>query len=422
MGITDGIIIALAVLFSAFFSGMEIAFLSSNKLKIELDNKQGVFSAAILSGFIRKQSKFIGTLLVGNNIALVIFGIYTAVWLEPWLRGFLSSEVWVLLLQTVISTLIILFFGEFLPKTVFRLNSNFLLNIFSVPLLIIYYLLWIPMTVMVGISEWVLKHILRVETPPGKAAFGRVDLDNYVREITTKAEHTEEKLEHEIQIFQNALDFSKVKARDCMVPRTEIAAIEVGDNAEKLKQLFIDTGYSKVLVYRDSIDNIIGYVNSIEMFNKVESIKRLIVPVIIIPEAISAREVLRHFIQQNKSIAVVVDEFGGTSGMLTIEDVMEEIFGDIEDEHDQEEFLEEKIGDRLYHFSARLEIDYLNDKYKFDLPESEEYETLAGLILNKREHIPEINDIVDVGIYRLTITAGSNVRIESVRLEVLEDE
>ena len=422
MGIADGIIIAIAVLLSAFFSGMEIAFLSANKLKIELDNKQGVLSATILSGFIRKQSKFIGTLLVGNNIALVVFGIYTAVWLEPWLSGFLSSEVWILLLQTVISTLIILFFGEFLPKTVFRLNSNFLLNIFSVPLLIVYYLLWIPMTVMVGISEWVLKYLLRVETQPGKAAFGRVDLDNYVREITSSAEHTEEELEHEIQIFQNALDFSKVKARDCMVPRTEVAAVEVSEEVEKLKQVFIDTGYSKILVYRDSIDNIIGYVNSIEMFRKVESIRRLVVPVIIIPETISANEVLRLFIQQNKSLAVVVDEFGGTSGILTIEDVMEEIFGDIEDEHDHEEFLEEKISDSIYHFSARLEIDYLNDKYKFDLPESEEYETLAGLILNKREHIPDINDVMDVDGYRLTITAGSNVRIESVRVEVLEDE
>jgi len=422
MEFSDLIIILVSVVFSAFFSGMEIAFITANKLKIELDNKQGHFSAKLLSNFLQRPSKFIGTMLVGNNIALVLFGIFMAKWLEPVFRGWELTEVSVLLLQTIVSTLIILFAGEFIPKTLFRINSNFMLNVFALPLALLYFLLWIPMMITVGLAELVLKYIFRVDIASQEVAFGRIDLDNYVKEITEAAEKTDEEIDHEIQIFQNALDFSKIKARDCMVPRTEISAVDVEDDLEKLKEMFIENGYSKVPVYRDSIDNIIGYVNAVELFNKPENIKNLIVPVIIIPETISAKEVLELFISQNKNIAVVVDEFGGTSGMLTIEDVIEEIFGDIEDEHDRDEFIEEKIDEKTYLFSARLEIDYLNDTYKFNLPESEEYETLAGLIIHSQEEIPKINSLTEIEGFRFRVTAVSNVRIETVKMHVLDVE
>ena len=416
------ILIVISLFFSAFFSGMEIAFITANKLKIELDNKQGGFSARLLSGFLKQPSRFIGTMLVGNNIALVFYGILMAKLLEPVLYSWGLSGPSVLLLQTIVSTLIILFAGEFLPKTLFQINSNFVLNVLAVPLKIIYFILWIPMSVMVGLSELVLRIFFGIKTGKKEVVFGRIDLSNYVREITQTAEGTEEELENEIQIFQNALDFSKLKARDCMVPRTEIVAVSVEDDLKKLRELFIDSGYSKAMVYRDSIDHIIGYVNSSELFNNPESIKRMIVPVIIIPETISAKEVLELFIKQNKSIAVVVDEFGGTSGILTIEDIIEEIFGDIEDEHDLEELLEEKIDDNTYHFAGRLEIDYINDKYKLDLPEGDEYETLAGYIISNYEDIPELNSVIKIDNFSFKITAVSNVRIETVLVQLLEEE
>lgn len=415
------IVIAATLVLSAFFSGTEIAFLTANKLKIELESKQGSFSSGLISGFMRKPSRFIGTMLVGNNIALVIYGIFMALLLEPFIEAFGFSEVWVLITQTLISTMVILLFGEFIPKTLFRINPNFLLTFMAIPIRVIYLILWVPMYIMVGLSELILR-IFRVKIGAKEIGFGRVDLDNYVREIAETAEHTEEEIDHEIQIFQNALDFKEVKARDCMVPRTEISAVEIETPVDKLRDLFIETGYSKVLVYRDNIDNIIGYINSVELFHRADSIKRLIVPVIIIPETISAKEVLELFIKQNKSIAVVVDEFGGTSGMLTIEDIIEQIFGDIEDEHDTEEFLEEEIDERTFNFSARLEIDYLNSRYKVNLPESDEYETLAGFIIHRHENIPDVNSIIEIDQFRFTITAVTNVRIETVKLELIEEE
>jgi len=422
MELSDAIIIVVSVLFSAFFSGMEIAFITANKLKIELDNKQGHLSAKLLSGFMQRPSKFIGTMLVGNNVALVLFGIYMAKWVEPTIASWGVGEAAVLLIQTIISTLIILFAGEFIPKTLFRINSNFLLNLLAFPLAVLYYLLWVPMMITVGLAELALKYIFRVDVATEEVNFGRLDLDNYVKEITEAAEKTDEEIDHEIQIFQNALDFSKIKARDCMVPRTEICAVELEDDIPKLKELFIENGYSKIPVYRDSIDNIIGYINAVELFNKPDNIKSLIVPVIIIPETISAKEVLELFISQNKNLAVVVDEFGGTSGMLTIEDVIEEIFGDIEDEHDRDQFIEEKIDDQTYLFSARLEIDYLNDTHKLNLPESDEYETLAGLIIHNQEEIPQLNSVTEIEGFRFKVTAVSNVRIETVRLRVMAEE
>lgn len=411
--------IIITLLLSAFFSGMEIAFVSANKLRIELDSKQGSFSARLVSGFFKYPSRFIGAMLVGNNIVLVVYGIFMGLLLTSVFSAYFAMSDFALLFwQTIISTVIILFFGEFIPKALFRINSNFALTLFAVPLRLIYVLLWLPMFVMVGLSELILKYILRVDTGKKEIAFGRIDLDNYVREIAENAWGGEEEMDTEIRFMQNALTFSKVKARDCMVPRTEISAVEIDDPIAKLKEMFIETGFSKVLVYRDNIDNIIGYVNSVELFNQPDSIKRLIVPVIIIPETMSAREVLELFTKQNKSIAVVVDEFGGTSGMLTIEDVMEEIFGDIEDEHDDDDFIEEQLDEHTFLFSARLEIDYLNATYKLGIEEAEEYETLAGFILHHYEHIPEVNTIIDIDNYRVTVVDVTNVRIETVKLEV----
>lgn len=415
--------IGITLLLSAFFSGMEIAFISANKLKIELENKQGNFSARLLSDFLKRPSRFIGTMLVGNNIVLVVYGIFTGLLLDGFLRdNFGLGDFGVLTWQTVISTLVILLFGEFIPKTLFRINSNFILSVFAVPLKLVYFLLWLPMFIMVGLSELILNVLFRVDTGNREVAFGRIDLDNYVREIAESADKSEEEVDSEIRIMQNALDFAKVKARDCMVPRTEISAVEIEDDISKLKEMFVRTGYSKVPVYRDNIDNIIGYVSSVELFNNPDSVKRLVVPVIIIPETISAREVLQLFIQQNKSIAVVVDEFGGTSGMLTIEDIIEEIFGDIEDEHDRDDFIEEQIDANTFLFSARLEIDYLNTNYKIGIPETEDYETLAGYILHNHEDIPEVNTVIIVDNFEITVTHVTNVRIETVKLRVMSED
>ena len=415
------LIIALTLIFSAFFSGMEIAFVSANKLKIQLDRKEGRLSARLLSGFLKQPSRFIGSMLVGNNIVLVVYGIGMGLLLDDMLREqFELSEVGILTWQTVISTLVILFFGEFIPKTLFRINSNFILTLFAIPLKVLYFLLWLPMYVMVGLSDLIIRYIFRVRNNKQEVVFGRIDLDHYVREIAEEAREQEVELEHEIRYMQNALDFSKVKARDCMVPRTEIAALEIEDSIEKLREVFVNTGHSRVLVYRDNIDNIIGFVNSVELFHKPDSLKRLIVPIIIVPETISAKEVLQLFIKQNKSLAVVVDEFGGTSGMLTIEDVIEEIFGDFEDEHDRDDFIEEQIDERTFLFSARLEIDYLNETYKLEIPEEEDYETLAGYILSGHEDIPRRNEIIELDSFRITIVDASNVRIETVKVEVLD--
>jgi CBS domain containing-hemolysin-like protein len=413
------IAIFATLLFSAYFSGMEIAFITANRLKIELETKLGSVPARITSGFLRKPSQFIGTMLVGNNIVLVMYGIFMARLLEPIMASYGFSEFSILLVETIVSTLIILFVGEFIPKSLFRINSNESLTYMAIPNYIMYVILWLPMYIMVGLSEFLIRVVFRVDVGKQEIAFGRVDLDDYIRELADMGDGDENELDHEVKIFQNALDFKEVKARDCMVPRTEIVAVEIETSLEKLRDLFVKTGHSKVLVYRDNIDNIIGYIHAVELFHHPDSIKRLIVPVIIIPETISAKEVLQIFIKQNKSLAVVVDEFGGTSGMLTIEDIIEQIFGDIEDEHDTEDFLEEQIDEKTFLLSARLEIDYLNRKYKFDLPEDDNYETLAGLIIHECEDIPELNSIIDIGDFRFTITAATNVRIETVKLQLM---
>ena len=414
------IYLLLAMSFSALFSGMEIAFVSANKLKIELDSKQGKFSAKILSFFLKKSAKFISTMLLGNNIAIVIYSMLMAKFLEPRLAMFTESQGLILLGQTIISTILILFFAEFLPKALFIINPNRVLTIAAIPLRIIYVLLY-PFTVItVGISNLILK-IFKVDVSESDLAFSKIDLEHFVMDIQERYEEGEE-IDAEIQIFKNALDFSDVKVRECMIPRTEIVALEIEDSLTTLKDKFIETGLSKILIYRATIDNIIGYVHSKELFKNPEAIKSILLPVAVVPEAMSAQDLLDESIKNNRSIAVVVDEFGGTSGILTIEDIIEEIFGEIEDEHDKEELLEEKINENEFHVSARLEIDYLNDKYQLDLPESEEYETIAGLIIHLHESIPEKGEIIKHNQFVFTIQEVDENKIESLKIKRIEIE
>ena len=413
-----GVILSMLV-FSAFFSGMEIAFVSANKLKIELDGKQGDFFAKIISNFLKRPSRFIGAMLVGNNIALVVYGIFMAKILEPKIAAFTDSELVILLLQTILSTLIILVTAEFLPKTLFRINPNLMLRFFALPLFIIYWIMFLPMLLVIGISELLIKIFSPQLSSDEDLNFGRIDLEHYLKEGTENS-LSQEEVDHEIQIFQNALDFSKVKARECMIPRTEIVALEMEEDLEKLKDKFIETGLSKILIYRDNIDNIIGYTHSFELFKKPESIKSILLPLPIIPMSMQANEILEIFIQQKRSIAVVVDEFGGTAGIVTIEDIIEEIFGEIEDEHDKEVLVETRINEHEFLFAARLEVDYLNDEYNLGLPESDNYETIAGLIIDTFESIPTMNEQIQKDQFVFTVKKVFQNRIDLVHLKVLE--
>lgn len=414
---TDVILILVAMLFSALFSGMEIAFVSANRLKIELGNKQGSFSGKILSLFLKQPAKFISAMLIGNNIALVIYSVLMAKILEPIIAQTISqNEVVVLLIQTIISTLFILFFAEFLPKSLLRINPNKTLVIAAIPLQLIYWLLY-PFTILVlGLSNLILK-LFKVDTSESDLAFSKIDLEHFVTNIQQRKEKGEE-MDNEIQIFKNALDFSNVKARDCMVPRTDIVAMDIETSLDELQQRFIETGLSKILMYRKSIDNIIGYTHSKELFKQPKTIKSILLPISIIPEAMPANQILQEFITQRKSVAVVVDEFGGTSGIVTTEDIIEEIFGDIEDEHDKEEFVEIQRNETEYQFSARLEIDYLNEKYKLNLPESDDYETLAGLVISIHEDIPEKGTQIEHDIFSIIIDEVSDNKIELLSLKL----
>lgn len=414
------LIIIITLIASAFFSGMEIAFVTSNKFRIELENKQGNLSGRIFSYFNQYPARYLGTMLLGNNIALVVFGIFMERILTPVIGQFITSGIGILLIQTVLSTILILIAGEFLPKNLFRINPNITLNLFAIPVWIIYTVLYPLVYTTTGFSEFILKKVFGVKFIEDKIVFGRVDLDNYVREITSSDKEKKE-IEHEIKIFQNALDFASIKARECMIPRNEIIALEVNDSIEELRKTFIQTRLSKILIYNGSIDNIIGYTYSHELFKNPESIRTILLPISVVPESMPVNEVLTVFIQQNKSISVVVDEFGGTSGMLTMEDVIEELFGEIEDEHDKDEMIEKQTGEGEYLFAGRLEIDYINDKYKLDLPVSDNYETLSGLIIHYHESIPRLNEQIRIEQFVFKITVVSGTRIEQVHVK-LKDE
>lgn len=361
---------------------------------------------------------YLGMMLLGNNVALVIFGIFMGDILSDTIIASDVHPVLSLFTQTIISTLIILITAEFLPKNLFRINPNGILNIFSFPVAIIYGIMFIPVFLIIRLSEFILKMFFNTKISNDKPVFGRVDLDHYLKEGNLYISD-EREIDHEVQIFQNALEFSKVKARECMIPRTEIVALSIDDSVADLKAKFIETGLSKILIYKDSIDNIIGYTHSYEQFKKPETIRSILLPVSIIPESMPANEILTVFIQQHKSIALVVDEFGGTSGVLTMEDVIEELVGEIKDEHDVEAITEMKINDNEYVFSARIEIDYVNEKYKLKLPISEDYETLGGLITHYHESIPQAKEEIKVEQFLFIPTSVSHTRIELVHLKVL---
>lgn len=410
-----------ALLFSAFFSGMEIAFVSANKLRIELDKKQGSYSSGIITLFSKNPTQYIATMLIGNNIALVIYGLIMAIVLEPYIAIYVQSEAWVLFFQTLISTIIILVTAEFLPKTLFQIDPNLMLNALSIPVFIFYLLFYVIAKPTVLLSNFFLKSILKTKLIDTKRhfVFGKIDLDDFIK-MTNDSMKENQDVEHEVKIFQNALDFSKVKLRECTVPRTEIAAVEITDNLELLKSKFIETGYSKIIVYQDSIDNILGYASSLDLFKNPKDIKSMVNTLIIVPESMPANKLLEQFIQERKSIAVVVDEFGGTSGMVTIEDIIEEIFGEIEDEHDTIDLIDKVLDENEYLFSGRLEIDYINEKHNGLLPEKEEYETVAGLILFHHGNIPKINEIITIDNYQFHIIKVTKTRIELVKLKVID--
>lgn len=410
----------ISLSFSAFFSGMEIAFISSSKIKIELDNKKGEFSAKILSFFNGKPAWFIAAMLIGNNIAMVIYTLYITDLIEPYLLTFSFNQTIVLLLQTIFSTFFILLFAEFLPKAVFRLNPNATLRFFSLVLFVVYILLWPITAFVVLLSNLVLK-IFGNHEQQDKVSFKKTDLDLYISELKKDLDGGDE-MEHDVKIFHNALSFSEVISRDCMVPRNEIVALEIDDNMEELKQLFIDSGHSRIIIFKDNIDNIIGYVHSTEQFKMPVSIKSMLIPVSIVPESMSAIKLLEDFIDKKRSVSVVVDEYGGTSGILTMEDIMEEIFGEIDDEHDQEELVHQIIDNDTYLFSARLEIDFINEKYRLKLPVKEEYETLSGMIVSYAETIPEKGTIFQIDNYELKVLEVDETKISKVQLKIIEED
>jgi putative hemolysin len=407
--------ICITLVFSAFFSGMEIAYISSNRLKIELDKSKGTFNGRILSLFYKHESHFIAMLLLGNNIALVFFGLYAAQVLEPIIMswGIVNSGL-VLLIQTVLSTALVLITAEFLPKTFVQMNPNGYLKYASLPMVLIYFVLYSPTYLVLGMSNMFLK-LLNVDSSNTEKVFSKVDLEHYVQDINDRI-RDEQDFGNEVQILQNALDFDTVKARDCMVPRTEIISVDVEDDIDKLMRKFIDTGKSKIVVYREHIDNIIGYVHSFEMFKSPQSIKQILLPITFVPEAIPGKELLESFTTNAATISVVVDEYGGTAGVVTIEDVIEEIFGEIEDEHDTEDWLEEIISEDEYRFSARIDIDYLIEEYGLKITPDEEYETLGGMILYHLESIPEAGTKIDIDDLTFDIEKVSDNRIEIVRI------
>ena len=416
----DIYIVILSLLASAMFSGMEIAFLSTNRLQLELDLKKSKFSAKIINKFFKNQSQFIGCLLLGNNIANVIYGISIARILEPFIVDVLpeaiTNDFVILLCQTLLSTLLVLVTGEFLPKIIFGIDPNKSMQIFSVPAMILFIVLYPVILIFISISELVIKYILRVDIPHEEYKLNTVDLNDYIKEYANPDEANED-IQQGIELFQNAIDFHNVKLRECMVPRTEIQAIDIEDGIAEVKSVFEETKHSKLLVFENNIDNIIGYIHINDVLTKVTDLRQKLRPIEFYPETYSAQELLKRLSKKRQSIAVVVDEFGGTSGIITIEDLIEEIFGEIEDELDVEDTVEKTINPDDHIFSARLEIDYLNKNYKFNFPESDDYETLAGYIIHYHESIPQTGEEITIGNYIFKIIKASDTRLEEVEIK-----
>lgn len=421
------LIIIFSLVFSAFFSGMEIAFVSANKIHIEIEKKQEGVLAKVLTRLTKKPSKFIATMLIGNNIALVIYGLFMGELLMNWFLGLSPQNLFLkailtdfsLLTQTVISTIVILITAEFLPKVLFQIYANRLLRLLAIPAYFFYILFSLISELIIGVSDFILKYIFRTTGDDVQLAFSKIELGDYITEQMGTVE-SEDDVDSEIQIFQNALEFAAVKAREVMVPRTEIMAVELHETPKNLAKLFTETGYSKILVFKDTVDNIIGYVHSYELFKKPKTIKSILLPVEFVPETMLIQDILNVLIKKRKSIAVVLDEYGGTSGLMTVEDIVEELFGEIEDEHDTTDLREEQIDAANFLFSARLEVDYINENYKLELNASEEYETLGGMLVHTLGEIPEKDAEITIENFKFTILEVSNTKIDLVALEVLD--
>lgn len=411
------IYIIISLVFSAFFSAAEIAFISSNKLLLEIEKKQKGITAAILNLFNKNSNQFISTMLVGNSIALVIYGLQMAKLLNPVLLEIIPSQMVVVLLQSVIATVLILFAGEFIPKAVARVKPNLFLFLFAVPLLLSYIILYPISKLSSGIS-WLVLKLFGVKIPDvANKALGREDLDYFIQKTIEESPQNAE-MDKEVRFFQNALEFSQVRLRDCIVPRTEIVAFELNTGVEELLAKFIETGLSKILVYKENIDNIVGYIHSSEMFSKPADWTKRINPLPVVPENMAANKLLKSMLEEKKNIAVVVDEFGGTAGMVTMEDLVEEVFGDIEDEHDLRSHVAKKVAENEYILSGRVDIDKVNEMFYLDIPESDEYVTIAGFILSHYKDLPKPNETIVIGKYTFKIIRVTVTKIELVRLMV----
>ena len=407
------IIILTTLVLSAFFSGFEIAYVSSNTVHLEILKKQEGVIANVLTKLTRKPSKLLATMLVGNNVALVVYGFEMGKVMTALLPDFFQNVLW----HTIISTLIILITAEFMPKVFFQIYANQLLKLFAIPAYF-FYLLFYPLSSFVmWISDFVLRVFFKTKGDYVPLSFTKVELVDYISEQLENVPKKEE-MDSEVQMFQNALEFSGVKAREIMIPRTEIVAVELNESIENLIATFVSSGFSKILIYNENIDDILGYVHSFDMFKKPKNIKEVLIPIVNIPETIQINEVLNILTRKRKSMAVVLDEYGGTSGIVTLEDIVEELFGEIEDEHDKDNFIEEQLSETEYLFSARLEVEYLNETYHLEIPESEEYETLGGFIVLHNEGIPTQGELIQIPPFSFVIEACSQTKIETVRLVV----
>jgi len=407
----------ISLLFSAFFSGVEIAFISANKLQLELDKNTGKFPSKIIAYFTKNESDFITTMLVGNNIALVVYGIVMTQILTPQFSGYFNSALILLLAQTFITTMIVLITAEFLPKAIFRIFPNQILKVFSLPIWL-FFVMFRPLALlMLNLANLILKYVLNQKISNDKQVFGKTDLDDFLSNV--KSAEGVEDTRVEVEMLQNALDLTDKKVRECMVPRTDIIAMDVLSTIDDVKEKFIDTKLSKLLIYKGTIDRVIGYVHSSDLFKNPKNVKSVLLPISFVPESMLAMDMLNQFIENNKGVALVVDEFGGTSGMITIEDVTEEIVGEIVDEHDIEELTDEQLSKNSYRLLAKIDVEMVNKKYNLELPESDEYETIAGLLLHHFEEIPTINDVIELEEYQFTIIKVNETTIQEVQLELI---
>ena len=415
-------IIILCLILSAFFSGMEIAFVSSNKIYLEIEKKQDNFVSNILTKLTEKPINFVVTMFIGNTISMVVYGFYMGDLLIKWFSsfGYSMSTVLTLIVQILISTIVILITAEFLPKVFFQIYANTLIKFFAVPAYFFYKIFYFIAAFFIGISDYILRKFFKTEGDITPLFFSKIELGDYITEQMSTVEDNE-LVDSEILMFQNALEFSGVKARDVMTPRTEITAIDLLDSIEDLRQLFIETGFSKIVVYQNSFDDIIGYAHSFDMFKKPKSIEEIVISVEFVPETIFIKDAMNLLTKKRKSVAVVLDEYGGTSGIITIEDIVEELFGEIQDEHDSdEELVEKELGDGVFVFSARLDVEYLNETYKLNIPEEDSYGTLGGFIVDHTKEIPQKGDAISIGIYNFVIEEATNKKIELVKMTVQE--